>query len=73
MEKRSTKVALLMMKQSQAAFWNQSVVVEYCESHRLSMQHVYPSEWHYLKELLRRGMSILDIGCALGGFAGILG
>ena len=49
MEKRSSKVALPMMKQSQAAFWNQSVVVECCASHRLSMQHVYPSEWHYLK------------------------
>jgi len=61
-----------MIKQGEAAFWNESVVVEYYENHRLSTEHVYPSEWHYLKELLREQMSVLDIGCALGGFAGVI-
>ena len=61
-----------MMDPSEVTFWNQTVVAEYYESHRLSTQHVYPSEWHYLKELLREEMSVLDIGCAVGGFVGIL-
>jgi SAM-dependent methyltransferase len=56
----------------EAAFWNQRVVAEYYESNRLSTKHIYPSEWHYLKELLREGMSVLDIGCAVGGFVAIL-
>jgi len=62
-----------VMDPREAAFWNQTVVAEYYESQRLSTQHVYPSEWHHLKELLREGMSVLDIGCAVGGFATILG
>jgi len=53
--------------------WCHDSVIRYYEEHRHTTSHVYPSEWCFLKELLEENMSILDIGCALGGFASITG
>ena len=52
--------------------WNQPNVVSFFDSHRMSTSDVYPSEWFFLKDELQEGMSILDIGCAQGGFAGMI-
>jgi ubiquinone/menaquinone biosynthesis C-methylase UbiE len=53
--------------------WSEAGVPEFYEKHRLTTADVYPSEWFFLEKLLSEGMSVLDIGCALGGFASILG
>jgi len=52
--------------------WNQPNVVSFFDSHRITTSDVYPSEWFFLKDQLKEGMSILDIGCAQGGFGGII-
>jgi len=52
--------------------WGRESIVSYYENHRLSTSDVYPSEWFFLKDLLDEGISVLDLGCALGGFANIL-
>lgn len=72
MEKHSREVTFPMVERGEAAFWNQPGVANYYESHRLSTRDVYTSEWQYLKELLCEGISVLDIGCALGGFATVI-
>ena len=56
-----------------AESWNQPNVVSFFDSHRTTTSDVYPSEWLFLKDQLQEGMSILDIGCAQAGFAGIIG
>jgi SAM-dependent methyltransferase len=53
--------------------WNQSNVVNFFNKHRMDASDVYPSEWFFLNELLQENISILDIGCAQGGFATIIG
>lgn len=55
------------------AIWGQQHVVSYFDHHRVKSSDVYPSEWIFLRERLKEGMSVLDIGCAQGGFAGIVG
>jgi SAM-dependent methyltransferase len=54
------------------AIWDESGWPEYYETHRTTTREVYPSEWFFLKDLLTEGMSVLDIGCAVGGFASVL-
>ena len=53
--------------------WSQRNVVSFFDNHRTTKSDVYPSEWFFLKDQLQEDMSILDIGCAQGGFAGIIG
>jgi 2-polyprenyl-3-methyl-5-hydroxy-6-metoxy-1,4-benzoquinol methylase len=52
--------------------WSQTKVVEYFNSNRNKISDVYQSEWFFLKEQLKDGITILDIGCAQGGFAEII-
>jgi SAM-dependent methyltransferase len=52
--------------------WSQPNVVDFFDNHRTTTADVYPSEWFFLKGQLHKGMSVLDIGCAQGGFAGII-
>jgi SAM-dependent methyltransferase len=52
--------------------WNLPKVVDYFSTRRKETKDVYPSEWFFLKDRLYEGMSILDIGCAQGGFSNIL-
>jgi len=54
------------------AIWDESGWPEYYETHRTTAKEVYPSEWFFLKDMLKEGMSVLDIGCAVGGFASVL-
>ena len=55
-----------------AESWNQPNVVSFFDTNRTTTSDIYPSEWFFLKEQLKEGMSILDIGCAQGGFAGMI-
>lgn len=56
-----------------SAAWSQTKVVDFFDEHRTKTEDVYPSEWFFLKDRLKENMSVLDIGCAQGGFAGIIG
>jgi SAM-dependent methyltransferase len=47
-------------------------VVDFFDHERATSTQVYASEWFFLKDLLREGISVLDVGCAQGGFAGVL-
>jgi 2-polyprenyl-3-methyl-5-hydroxy-6-metoxy-1,4-benzoquinol methylase len=55
-----------------SAAWNQPNVVSFFDNNRLNIEDVYPSEWFFLKDHLKENMTVLDIGCAQGGFAGII-
>jgi 2-polyprenyl-3-methyl-5-hydroxy-6-metoxy-1,4-benzoquinol methylase len=55
-----------------ALVWDRSTLPDFYRDHRRTTEDVYPSEWLFLKELLHEGVSILDVGCALGGFASIV-
>lgn len=52
--------------------WGLPGVLDFFEEERTRTDHVYSSEWFFLRDQLREGISVLDIGCAQGGFAGIL-
>jgi len=56
-----------------AQSWGLPGVLDYFEHQRRSPSDVYPSESLFLDALLTEGLSILDVGCAMGGFAGIIG
>lgn len=58
---------------SYAASWSQPGVIEFFARERGTTSDVYPSEWFFLKDRLKEGISVLDIGCAQGGFASVLG
>lgn len=52
--------------------WGLPGVLNYFETERTTTNHVYASEWFFLKDKITEGMSVLDIGCAQGGFAAVL-
>ncbi len=56
-----------------AEAWGLPRVLDFFAEHRATTAEVYPSEWFFLKDLLAEGIRVLDIGCAQGGFAGVLG
>jgi len=55
-----------------AEAWGSSGVLDFFGHNRRSSADVYPSERFFLDGKLREGMSVLDVGCAQGGFADIL-
>jgi len=59
--------------EANAKAWGLPRVMDFFAHHRDSTAEVYPSEWFFLKDRLRERMSVLDIGCAQGGFAKVLG
>ena len=61
------------MSGDNAAAWSLPGVVEYFNSRRGATADVYPSEWVFLRDRLKDGVSVLDIGCAQGGFAAVAG
>jgi SAM-dependent methyltransferase len=60
------------MAESNADAWGLPGVLGFFETERTTSGQVYASEWFFLKDRLWEGMSVLDVGCAQGGFAGIL-
>lgn len=58
--------------ESNSAAWSLPGVLDFFGAARRSTAQVYPSEWFFLKDRLREGLSVLDVGCAQGGFADML-
>jgi SAM-dependent methyltransferase len=61
------------ISEENANSWGLSGVIDYFQDNRRTTDHVYPSEWFFLKDCLTEGVSVLDVGCAQGGFAGVIG
>ena len=56
----------------QPAAWSEHPdLVAFYESHRTTPEELYPSERRFLPWLARESESVLDVGCAAGGFAEI--
>lgn len=55
-----------------ASAWGHESILNFFDANRMTTNHIYPSEWFFIQQKLREGMSILDIGCAKGGFANML-
>ena len=52
--------------------WGLPGVLDFFDDARATTAQVYASEWFFLKDRLAEGMSVLDVGCAQGGFAAVL-
>lgn len=48
--------------------WSQENAVRYYSSHRNSVSETYESERFFLSKYIHAGSSVLDVGCATGGF-----
>jgi SAM-dependent methyltransferase len=55
-----------------AEAWGLPRVLDFFTERRNSTGEIYESEWFFLKDRLREGVSVLDVGCAQGGFASAL-
>lgn len=55
-----------------ARSWSSKNVIDYYLKHRDSIDDIYESEKHFLGDALKDGKSILDIGCAAGGFSKVV-
>jgi SAM-dependent methyltransferase len=55
-----------------AAAWGIPNVLDFFRTARSSCQQVYRSEWFFLRPALIEGLSVLDVGCAQGGFVSVL-
>lgn len=51
--------------------WSHEDAVSYYSTHRNSVADVYESERFFLSKVIRFGSSVLDIGCAAGGFLNV--
>ena len=52
--------------------WTEPDSIEFFSEHRHRVEELYPSERRFLPDLLPRVRSVLDIGCAAGGFSNIM-
>ena len=60
------------MTRAHVASWSEHPdLVEYYEDHRTTPEELYPSERRFLPWLATEARSVLDVGCAAGGFADI--
>ncbi len=63
---------MLSDKPANQAAWGLPGVLDFFAERRGTSAEVYPSEWFFLKDRLKEGVSVLDIGCAQGGFAQVI-
>lgn len=61
-----------MNNSGNAESWSSENAVNYYASHRYSVDDLYKSETFFLEDAVKTGKSILDIGCAAGGFSKIV-
>lgn len=59
-------------KHMNADAWGLPGVLDFFAERRGSSTDIYPSEWFFLKDRLKEGVSVLDIGCAQGGFTKVI-
>jgi SAM-dependent methyltransferase len=52
--------------------WSSPESLEYYRHHRRSAEELYPSERFFLPDVLRQVDSMLDVGCAAGGFSEVV-
>lgn len=52
--------------------WSSENVLDYYLKHRDNTKELYDSEKIFIKDALKNGGSVLDIGCAAGGFSKIV-
>ena len=58
-----------MFNDNQIIGWNQDDVVDYFKNNRRSYNQLYDSEKYFINDnLIQQTSSILDVGCASGGF-----
>jgi SAM-dependent methyltransferase len=55
-----------------AAAWGLPGVLDFFAERRGTSASVYPSEWFFIKDRLKEGVTVLGIGCAQGGFAQVI-
>jgi SAM-dependent methyltransferase len=60
------------MTAGNADAWSMPGVLGFFDTERRTTAQVYASEWFFLKDRLREGVGVLDVGCAQGGFASVL-
>lgn len=61
------------MNDSQLAkSWSSENAVTYYMEHRDNAEELYESEKHFIGDVLKKGRTVLDIGCAAGGFSKII-
>ena len=53
--------------------WDKPEVVSYFNNNRVNVEDIYPSEWFFIKNVLKNNVTVLDIGCAQGGFSRAIG
>lgn len=53
-------------------FWSSENAIQFYRSHRSESQSLYRSESVFLQHVVDNSMSLLDVGCAAGGFSKIV-
>ncbi len=61
-----------MKNSGYAKSWSSENAVNYYVSHRYSVDDLYKSEKFFLEDAVKTGESLLDVGCAAGGFSKIV-
>lgn len=54
------------------SFWSSENAIRFYRSHRSESQSLYRSESVFLQHVVANSMSLLDVGCAVGGFSKII-
>ena len=67
----SEKSPEFQKESSSTTSWSHENAVSYYSAHRNSVADIYESEKFFLSRVIRPGFSILDIGCATGGFLNV--
>jgi SAM-dependent methyltransferase len=52
--------------------WGSTESLDYYRHHRQRVADLYPSERFFLPEVVRQSASMLDVGCAAGGFSAVV-
>jgi len=61
-----------MKIENEQSVWGQANSLDFFRDERQSPEDLYPSERVFLPDAVKRAKSILDVGCACGGFAAIM-
>jgi len=70
MSSEPTEVDPFIVREQQA--WHSAESQDYYRRHRRSVGDLYPSERFFLPDVLQQVNSMLDVGCAAGGFSAVV-